>query len=135
LTTSSWSTARPSPASAGAYDLRDEARWAAEARSRRGATPVAADMLAMATMGSARVMGMEGLIGSLVAGKRADIVAIRPFEGAPTEADPSLVVLDPRSRVVASWVDGEQVLGPDGATRLDEGSIAAEAREARRRIM
>ena len=124
-----------SPASAGAYDLRDEARWAAEARSRRGATPVAADMLAMATMGSARVMGMEGLIGSLVAGKRADIVAIRPFEGAPTEADPSLVVLDPRSRVVASWVDGEQVLGPDGATRLDEGSIAAEAREARRRIM
>ena len=124
-----------SPASAGAYDLRDEARWAAEATARRGGRPVAGDMLALATIGSARVLGMESEVGSLVPGKRADIVAIRPFEGAPTEADPSLVALDPRSQVIAAWVDGEQVLGPDGPTRLDAGSIAAGATEARQRIM
>ncbi len=124
-----------SPASAGAYDLRDEARWAAEAMARRGQRPVAADLLAMATIGSARVLGMDADVGSLVAGKRADLVAIRPFAGAPVEADPSLVVLDPRSRVIASWIDGEPVLGPDGPARLDVAGIVADAREARDRIM
>lgn len=124
-----------SPASAGSYDLRDEARWAAEAAARRGATPIAADMLALATIGSARVIGMDDRIGSLVAGKRADIAAIRPFDGAPVQADPSLVALDPRSRVIASWIDGEQVFGPDGPSRLDAGAIVADADEARRRIM
>jgi len=124
-----------SPASAGAYDLRDEARWAAEAAARRGARPVASEMLALATMGSARVLGVHSQVGSLAPGKRADIVAIRPFEGAPTEADPSLVALDPRSQVIAAWVDEEQVLGPDGATRLDAPAITAAATEARHRIM
>ncbi|MFM8827902.1 MAG: amidohydrolase family protein [Actinomycetota bacterium] len=124
-----------SPASAGAYDLRDEARWSAEAAARRGTRPVASDMLALATLGSARVLGVDAEVGSLVPGKRADIVAIRPFEGAPTQADPSLVVLDPRSQVIAAWVDGEQVLGPDGATRLDSPAIVAAATEARQRIM
>ena len=124
-----------SPASAGAYDLRDEARWAAEAAARRGTRPVASDMLAMATIGSARVLGMDAEVGSLVPGKRADIVAIRPFEGAPLEADPSLVVLDPRSRVVAAWVDGEQVLGPEGPMLTDSPAIVADATKARDRIM
>lgn len=124
-----------SPASAGAYDLRDEARWAAEGVARRGGTPLAADMLAMATIGSARVLGMDDQVGSLGPGKRADMVAIRPFDGAPVEADPSLVALDPRSPVVAAWVDGQQVLGPDGPALLDAGAIEADAAEARARIM
>ncbi len=124
-----------SPASAGQYDLRDEARWAAEGVARRGTTPVAADMLALATIGSARVIGMDREIGSLLPGKRADIVAIRPFDGAPLEADPSLAVLDPRSRVIASWVDGKQVLGHEGPTRLDARAITAAATEARERIV
>lgn len=124
-----------SPASAGAYDLRDEARWAAEGVARRGGTPLAADMLAMATIGSATVLGMQGEVGSLVPGKRADMVAIQPFEGAPVEADPSLVALDPRSPVVAAWVDGQQVLDADGAVLLDAGAIEADAAEARARIM
>ena len=124
-----------SPASAGAYDLRDEARWAAEARARRGSSPVAADMLAMATTGSARVVGLDHEIGSLVPGKRADIVAVQPAEGAPVDADPALAVLDPRARVVASWVGGRRVLGPDGPVLADSGSVNAAAREARARIM
>ncbi len=116
-------------------DLRDEARWAAEARARRGGSPVAADMLAMATIGSARVVGLGREIGSLVPGKRADIVAVQPAEDAPVDADPALAVLDPRARVVASWVDGRQVLGPDGPVLADTGSVNAAAREARARIM
>ena len=78
---------------------------------------------------------MQGEVGSLVPGKRADMVAIQPFEGAPVEADPSLVALDPRSPVVAAWVDGQQVLGTDGAVLLDAGAIEADAAEARARIM
>ena len=124
-----------SPASAGAYDMRDEARWAAEVAARRGARPVAADMLAMATMGSARVLGMDDQLGSLVPGKRADIVAIRPAEDAPLEADPQLAVLDPRAKVVAAWVDGQQVLDADEAVLLDGPAIVAGATEARDRIM
>jgi len=124
-----------SPASAGAYDLRDEARWAAEAVARRGATPRAADMLAMATLGSAAVLGLDDQVGSLSPGKRADMVAIRPFAGAPVDADPSLVALDPRSRVVAAWVDGQPVLDADGPVHLDAGAVEAGAAEARTRIV
>jgi 5-methylthioadenosine/S-adenosylhomocysteine deaminase len=124
-----------SPASAGAFDLRDEARWAAGAVTRRGGRPLASEMLAMATIGSAAVIGMDTEIGSLMAGKRADIVAIRPFDGAPVEADPSLVVLDPRSRVVAAWVDGEPVLTGDGPIRMDVGSVIADATKSRNAIV
>lgn len=124
-----------SPASAGAFDLRDEARWAAAAITRRGVTPIAADMLAMATIGSATAIGMDHDVGSLMPGKRADIVAIQPFEGAPVEADPSLVVLDPRSRVVAAWVDGAAVLDDDGPVHMDVGSVVADATESRNAIV
>lgn len=124
-----------SPASAGAYDLRDEARWAAAAAGRRGGTPRASDMLALATIGSARALGMHDRVGSLVPGKRADMVAIHPFDGAPVQADPSLVALDPRSRVVRSWVDGQEVLGPEGPLLADVGSIESRAAGARGRIM
>jgi cytosine/adenosine deaminase-related metal-dependent hydrolase len=92
-------------------------------------------MLAMATIGSARVLGRDRDIGSLVPGKRADIVAVQPAEGAPVDADPALAVLDPRAHVVASWVDGRQVLGADGPVLADTGSVNAAAREARTRIM
>jgi 5-methylthioadenosine/S-adenosylhomocysteine deaminase len=92
-------------------------------------------MLAMATLGSASVLGMDGQVGSLAPGKRADMVAIRPFEGAPVDADPSLAALDPRSRVIAAWVDGAPVLGPDGPVHLDADAIGAGAAEARARIV
>lgn len=124
-----------SPASAGPYDLRDEARWAAQAIARRGGTPRASDMLALATIGSATVLGMQAQVGSLVPGKRADMVAIRPFAGAPVQADPSLVALDPRSRVIGAWVDGHPVLDADGPVRADAGAIEAAAAEARARIV
>ncbi len=124
-----------SPASAGTFDLRDEARWAAAAVTRRGGTPVAADMLGMATIGAATVIGMESEVGSLVPGKRADIVAIRPFAGSPVDADPSLVVLDPRSRVVAAWVDGDLVLSGDDPVHMDVGSVIADATESRNAIV
>lgn len=124
-----------SPASAGMFDVRDEARWAAQAMARRGVTPVASDMLALATLGSAAVMGMDDEVGSLVAGKRADIVAIRPFPGAPVEADPALVALDPRSQVIAAWVDGHPLLTADGPVHMDTGSIVADATESRNAIV
>jgi cytosine/adenosine deaminase-related metal-dependent hydrolase len=124
-----------SPASAGVFDVRDEARWAAEAMTRGGGTPVAADLLEMATLGSATVMGMQGDIGSLVAGKRADMVALQPFDGAPVAADPALVALHPRSRVMAAWVDGEEVLSPDGPVHMDISSVISGADQSRNAIV
>ena len=96
---------------------------------------MAADMLGMATIGAATVIGMESEVGSLVPGKRADIVAIRPFAGSPVDADPSLVVLDPRSRVVAAWVDGDLVLSGDDPVHMDVGSVIADATESRNAIV
>ena len=71
----------------------------------------AADVLAMATIEGARALGLDGLIGSLQPGKRADLVRLRGDR-------PGLAnVHDPRQQVVycASptdvadvWVDGER---------------------------
>ena len=58
----------------------------------------------MATLGSARVIGMDEEIGAITPGRRADIVAIRPVPGADVESDPAAAALDARATVAWSFV-------------------------------
>jgi guanine deaminase len=83
------------------------------------------DWLRMGTLDGARVLGMDAEIGSLEAGKEADLIAIDPrfTEPLPGEDSPSaaeeiagrLVFRPHPSMVRAAWVRGRLLAGPPGA--------------------
>jgi cytosine/adenosine deaminase-related metal-dependent hydrolase len=74
-----------SPASAPSFDMFDELRTAvmgSRARERRSDALSAGEALELATLGSARALGLEDEVGSLVPGKRADL-AVVSLAGSP----------------------------------------------------
>jgi 5-methylthioadenosine/S-adenosylhomocysteine deaminase len=100
------------------------------------AVPAAA-ALAMATINGARALGLDGEIGSLVAGKAADLVCV---DLGRLELQPTL---DPLTRLVYAassrditdvWVAGEHVVTGSELLRLDRGAIAAAAAVWGRRL-
>ena len=94
--------------------------------------PTAAEILYAATMGGARTVCLEDEVGSLEAGKKADIVLLNldawPF--VPMN-DPSvhLVYAENGSSVTDVLVNGELLVRDGKLTRLDEAQIMAEVRE------
>ena len=100
------------------------------------ASPASA-ALAMATINGARALGLDGEIGSLVAGKAADVICVDL--GRP-ELQP---VLDPLTRLVYAassrdvtdvWIAGEHVVASSELLRLDGKAIAAAAAAWGRRL-
>jgi 5-methylthioadenosine/S-adenosylhomocysteine deaminase len=100
------------------------------------AVPAAA-ALAMATINGARALGLDGEIGSLVAGKSADLVCV---DLGRLELQP---MLDPLTRLVYAassrdvsdvWVAGEHVVTNSALLRLDRDAIAAAAAAWGRRL-
>jgi 5-methylthioadenosine/S-adenosylhomocysteine deaminase len=92
----------------------------------------AAQVLSMATLNGARALGIDERIGSLKAGKEADVVAVHMGE---IETQP---VYDPLSHLVYAtgrhqvrhvWVSGRQLLRDRQLTTLDTESILAHAQE------
>ncbi len=105
--------ATDSPASTPSFDMFEELRTAlvaARARERRPDALGAAQALELATLGGARVLGLEADVGSLVPGKRADLTVIS-LEGSPLEPveDPvvATVLGGSPERVAATLVAGE----------------------------
>ena len=100
------------------------------------AVPAAA-ALAMATINGARALGLDGEIGSLVAGKAADVICV---DLGRLEMQP---MLDPLTRLVYAassrdvsdvWVAGEHVVTDSELLRLDGEAIAAAAAAWGRRL-
>jgi 5-methylthioadenosine/S-adenosylhomocysteine deaminase len=97
--------------------------------------PAAADarqMLALATLGGARVLGLGAVTGSLEAGKRADLVR---FDGNSFGA---AVVHDPYQQIVYGagpesvadvWVDGRRLLQDGVFTGPDPKALVPKVRE------
>jgi cytosine/adenosine deaminase-related metal-dependent hydrolase len=93
----------------------------------------AAQALEMATLNGARAMGLQGQIGGLAVGMKADIVlhdTDRP-EWVPLHNVVNQLVWSADGRGVHSvWVDGRRVVADYRCTTIDEAAIYAEARAA-----
>jgi 5-methylthioadenosine/S-adenosylhomocysteine deaminase len=94
-------------------------------------------LVAAATIGGARALGLSEKIGSLERGKRADLIAVNvanahvePFD------DPysTLVYSAKASDVTDVWVDGKRLLRARRPTTLDEAAILAKARSWREKV-
>jgi 5-methylthioadenosine/S-adenosylhomocysteine deaminase len=102
-----------SPASTPSFDMFEELRAAlffARARERRPDALGATEALELATLGSARALGLADEVGSIEPGKHADLVVVS-LEGSPflPWEDPAAAVVLGGSpqRVAATLVDGE----------------------------
>jgi cytosine/adenosine deaminase-related metal-dependent hydrolase len=97
------------------------------ARLRGGSTSMSArQVLRMATMGGARVLGRQDHLGSLEVGKLADIALWRTdgISGADI-ADPlCTLVFGTRSRLELLLVNGEPVVENEHLVRADEAELA-----------
>lgn len=98
----------------------------------------AREALRIATRGSADVLGRGDELGSIEAGRRADI-ALVPVDGlayAGAQDDPvSAVLLCGVDRVRHLFVEGRAVVADGRLVNLDEDQVAAEGRAMARRIL
>ena len=130
--------ATDSPASTPSFDMFDEMRAAiaaARARERRPDALTAADALELATLGGARALGWDTELGSIAAGKRADLTVLSlaetPF--VPWEDPVTAAVLGGSPQhVIATLVSGEERYERGGKTWLE---LIDAARNARGRLL
>jgi len=127
-----------SPASAPSFDFFEELRSVVlSARARAGRPDVlsASQALELGTLGSAKALGLDREIGSLFAGKRADL-AVVSLAGSPylPWEDPAGAVVFGGSpdRVIATYVDGEARYEKGGT---DWQELTAAAHSARRAML
>jgi 5-methylthioadenosine/S-adenosylhomocysteine deaminase len=116
-------------------DMFDEMRLAATLQAMRRAPGAltARDALWMATREGARALGLEREIGSIEAGKRADLILIdrdRPHLLPDTDPWSTLVYAARGTDVRLTMVDGEVLVNDFTLVHLDAAAIAAEARRA-----
>ena len=115
-------------------DVFTEMRTAAlvaKARSNDASVVSAYEALRMATIEPAQALGLDGQVGTLEAGKRADVIAVRldAVETQPCyDVMSHLVYAAGRENVTHAWVDGEARLEDRRLTTLDEADLVAKAR-------
>jgi 5-methylthioadenosine/S-adenosylhomocysteine deaminase len=130
--------ATDSPASTPSFDMFDEMRaaiFAARARERRPDALTALEALTLATLDGARALGLDGSLGSLTPGKRADLTVLSlaetpfiPWEDPVTGA----VLGGSPDRVVATLVSGQPRYEKGGKTWHE---LIGAARSARSRLL
>jgi 5-methylthioadenosine/S-adenosylhomocysteine deaminase len=128
-----------SPASAPSFDMFEELRcavYATRALERRAQALLAADALRLATLDGARAMRLDAEVGTLTAGKRADLTVVS-LEGSPYHPveDPAAAVVFGGSpeRVLETIVDGETRYRSEDGGRWQE--VRSTASGARRKML
>jgi 5-methylthioadenosine/S-adenosylhomocysteine deaminase len=116
-------------------DMFEAVRQAAllhKLESRDPRTLPAVDALAMATIEGARSLGMQDRVGSIEAGKRADLIVVDLTSARQTPVyDPvsHLVYATRGDDVRTSVIDGKVVMRDRRVLTLDEAGVLAEARK------
>jgi 5-methylthioadenosine/S-adenosylhomocysteine deaminase len=107
------------------------ASLAAKVQTGDAAALPASTLLRMATLAGAAALGLDARIGSLVAGKEADVTAVRlaDVETLPLY-DPvsQLVNAAGREHVTDVWVAGERLLNERRLARIDTQALVSRAR-------
>jgi 5-methylthioadenosine/S-adenosylhomocysteine deaminase len=97
----------------------------------------AANALRIATMGGAKAIGMDDIIGSITPGKQADLVLVDvdALETQPMyHAISQLVYAAGRHQVSDVWIAGKRKLADGELVDMDSVAIRARARQWRQRI-
>ena len=95
------------------------------------------DALEAATLGGAKALGLDHLIGSLARGKQADLIAIdlcTPATQPVYHPLSQIVYAASRNQVSDVWVGGKRLLENRQLTTLDETEIVQKAAELGRKI-
>ena len=94
-------------------------------------------LMEMQTIGAARTIGAEDEIGSLAAGKKADIVIRRTNDPSDLRFDAvnDLMLHQRAASVRTVLIDGQIVYQDGVSSRADEDQVVAEARASTRRII
>jgi 5-methylthioadenosine/S-adenosylhomocysteine deaminase len=128
------------PAANNDLDVLGEARTAGLLASGVSAGPgsvVATDLLRMATLEGARVLGLSEATGSLLPGKWADLCCINlmdPRSWPVHEVAAALVYAVTSLQVSDTWVAGRRVFGDGRLPYLNEQEILSRAEGWRRRL-
>jgi 5-methylthioadenosine/S-adenosylhomocysteine deaminase len=115
------------------FEAMRQASFLAKHASRDPRAVPAATALEMATIGGARSLGMEKEIGSLEAGKRADLILVRMNRAGQTPLyDPvsHLVYTTRGDDVDTTIVNGKILMRGRVVRTLDQAAVLAEARKA-----
>jgi 5-methylthioadenosine/S-adenosylhomocysteine deaminase len=121
-------------------DLFEEMRLAsllAKVTTGDAATVPAATALKMATLQGALALGLDEEIGSLVAGKQADVTAVRiaDIETLPMyDAASHLVNAASREHVTDVWVGGDRIVDSRRLTTIDVAALTGRARAWQQRL-
>ncbi|HXT31821.1 MAG TPA: 5'-deoxyadenosine deaminase, partial [Vicinamibacterales bacterium] len=121
-------------------DMFDEMRLAATLQAVRKGPGVltARDALWMATREGARALGMEGDIGAVEPGKRADLILIdrgRPHQQPDPDPWSTLVYATRGTDVSLTMVDGRVLVRDFAMTHQDVAAITADARTAAKALV
>mgnify|MGYP003873719613 CR=1 FL=1 len=123
------------PASNNALDMLETVKFACllhKAHRRDPTVLPARRALEMATLGGARALGLDGLVGSLTPGKRADFILLdlrRPSTTPVHDVYAALVYSARSGAVEYVFVDGEPVVAEGRSARLDADEVLERARE------
>jgi 5-methylthioadenosine/S-adenosylhomocysteine deaminase len=117
-------------------EMRTAALLAKAASGNAAALPAAA-ALRMATIDGARALGLGEMIGSVEAGKWADLACIdlRSLNSQPVYDPVSQVVYTARSDQVSDvWVAGRHLVDNGRLTQIDEAELLGRSAEWQQRI-
>jgi 5-methylthioadenosine/S-adenosylhomocysteine deaminase len=119
------------------FEAMRQASFLAKLTTRDPTAVKAQDALDMATLGGARVIGMEKLLGSLETGKRADLITVsmRAARQTPIYDPVSHIVYVTRGDDVRNTIVNGKVLMSDRRLRtLDRESVIADANRLAARV-